>query len=105
MELIQCLKEMKQYDRALEWYTTWIKETPQNNQLCWQGRLDIAKAMLEQGKYENVKSLVNGLKAEDPNLGGELFKSQFQELEEQCSEDLVNPSRASQILGSGQDKE
>jgi len=105
MELVQCLKEMKQYDRALEWYSTWIKETPQNNQLCWQGRLDIAKAMFEQGKYENVRSLVNGLKAEDPNLGGELFKSQFQELGERCSEDLDNPNRVSQNLGSGQDKE
>src|SRR5574340_1157992 len=49
--LIQCLKEMKQFDRALEWYAIWIKDTPHNNQLCWQGRLDIANAMFEQGKY------------------------------------------------------
>lgn len=99
MELIVCLKEMKQYDRALEWYSTWIKETPQNNQLCWQGRLDIAKAMFEQGKYENVKNLIDGLVTEDPNMGGENLKSQFQELGERCSEDLANPGKVSQNLG------
>ncbi|MFN3531710.1 MAG: HEAT repeat domain-containing protein [Candidatus Brocadia sp.] len=102
LELIQCLKEMKQYDHALEWYSTWIKETPQNNQLCWQGRLDIARTMLEQGKFENVKNLIDGLHAEDPNFGGETFKSQFQELGEKCLEDLAKSGRVSQILGAEQ---
>lgn len=99
LELIQCLKEMKQYDHALEWYSTWIKETPKNNQLCWQGRLDIARTMFEQGKFENVKNLIDGLHAEDPNFGGEMFKSQFQELGEKCLEDLAKSDRISQISG------
>ncbi|MDN3514653.1 MAG: HEAT repeat domain-containing protein [Candidatus Brocadia sp.] len=100
MEFIQCLKEMKQYDRALEWCSIWIKEAPQNNHLYWQGRLDIAKAMYEQGKYENVKNLVDGLRAEDPNMGGEMLKSQFQELGERCAEDLANSGRVSQSRGA-----
>lgn len=100
MELAQCLKEIKQYDRALEWYSAWIKESPENTQLYWQGRLDIAKAMAEQGKYEDVQGLIDGLKGEDPNFGGELFKPQFQALREQCSKDMVNPNRISQHLGS-----
>lgn len=98
-ELIQCLKEMKQYDRALEWYSTWIKETPQNNQLYWQGRLDIARTMFDQGKFEHVKNLIDGLQKEDPSFGGETFKSQFQELGEKCLEDLAKSDRVSQISG------
>lgn len=101
-ELIQCLKEMKQYDRALEWYAAWAKETPQNNQLCWQGRLDIASTMFEQGKFEHVKNLIDSLHAEDPNFGGEPFKSQFQKLAEKCLEDLANSERVSQISGTEQ---
>jgi HEAT repeat protein len=100
MELIQCLKEIKQYDRALEWYSTWIKENPENNQLYWQGRLDIAKTMAEQGNYENVQGLIDGLKGDDPNLGGELFKPQFQALREQCTKDMVNQNRISQHVDS-----
>lgn len=102
IELIQCLKETKQYDHALEWYSIWIKETPQNYELCWQGRLDIARIIFEQGKYENVKNLVDSLKAEDPNLGGESFKPHFQELVERCTEDSNNPSRVTQIIESEQ---
>lgn len=101
-ELIQCLKEMKQYDRALEWYSTWIKETPQNNQLYWQGRLDIARTMFDQGKFEHVKNLIDGLQKEDPSFGGETFKSQFQELGEKCLEDLAKSDRVSQISGAEQ---
>ncbi len=103
-ELIQCLKETKQYDRALEWYSVWMKETPQNNQLCWQGRLDIAKTLLEQERYGDVKNLIDGLKAEDLNLGGETFKSQFQELEKQClaNENGVSPGRVSKHAESEQ---
>lgn len=96
-DLIQCLKEIKQYDRALEWYAIWTKEIPQNNQVCWEGRLDIANALLDQGKYENVKSLIDNLKAEDINLGGEKFKSQFRELGERCLSNLADSNRIGQL--------
>ncbi|MBE7446104.1 MAG: HEAT repeat domain-containing protein [Planctomycetia bacterium] len=99
IELIQCLKETKQYDRALEYYSAWIKESPENNQVYWQGRLDIAKTLAEQEKYEDVQGLINGLKSEDPSLGGELFKSQFQTLREQCAKDKVNSNKIRQHVG------
>ena len=86
IELIQCLKETKQYDRALEWCVIWIKESPQNNQLCWQCRLEIANAMFEQGKLDTVKTLIDTLIAEDPNLGGNELKPQFQKLSELCAQ-------------------
>lgn len=81
-EIIQCLKETKQFGHAMEWYTIWTKESPQNNQLYWQGRLDIVKVVLEQGKYDDAKGFIDILKAEDPNLGGEKFISQFLALQE-----------------------
>ena len=93
-ELIQCLKEMKQYDHALEW-CNWLRETPQNGQICWQSRLDIANAMFEQGKYENVKSLLDNFRTEDPNFGGEEFKQGFQRLLERCLAELTNPKAVS----------
>ncbi len=95
-ELILCLKEMKQYDHALEWCTNWMRETPQNSQICWQSRLDIANAMFEQGKCENVKGLLDGFRTEDPNFGGEEFKQGFQKLHEQCLAELANPKTLSQ---------
>ncbi|MEP9412364.1 MAG: HEAT repeat domain-containing protein [Candidatus Brocadia sp.] len=100
-ELIQCLKEMKQYDRALEWYSAWAKEIPHNNQLWWQGRLDVAMTMFEQGRFENVKNLIDGLYAEYPDFGGEPFRTRFQELREKCLEALANFDRVSHISGAG----
>ncbi|KKO19819.1 MAG: hypothetical protein DCC43_07735 [Candidatus Brocadia sp.] len=95
-ELIQCLKETKQYDRALEWCATWVKENPENKPWCWQSRLDIAKTLFAQERYEKVKSLIDDLKAEDPNLGGEPLKASFQELNNRSSESLVRPDKVSQ---------
>ena len=60
--------------------------------------MDIATAMLEQGKYENVKRLINVLKSEDPKLGGEKFQSRFQELSERSFENLTKTSKISQNL-------
>ncbi|OQZ03965.1 MAG: hypothetical protein B6D34_05045 [Candidatus Brocadia sp. UTAMX1] len=99
-ELIQCLKETKQYDRALEWCSAWAKESSENAQWCWQSRLDIARTIFAQERYEKVKSLIDSLKAEDPNLGGEQFGPSFQELSKQCSENLAHPDKASQKMGS-----
>ena len=101
-ELIQCLKETKQYDRALEWCVIWIKESPQNNQLCWQCRLEIAKAMFEQGKFDTVKTLIDTLIAEDPNLGGNELKPQFQKLRELCAGELSGTKTVSQRAESEQ---
>src|SRR3989339_18383 len=100
IELIQCLKETKQYDRALELCVIWIKESPQNNQLCWQCRLEIANAMFEQGKYDTVKTLIDTLTAEDPNRGGNEFNSQFQKLSELCVVELSNQKTVSQHVKS-----
>ena len=100
IELIQCLKETKQYDRALELCVIWIKESPQNNQLCWQCRLEIANAMFEQGKYDTVKTLIDTLTAEDPNRGGNEFNSQFQKLSELCVVELSNQKTVSQQVKS-----
>ena len=97
IELVQCLKEMKQYDHALEWYGNWIKESPQNNQLCWQGRLDIAAALCEQEKYDTAKNLIDALAIEDPNLGGSEFKPQFQKLSDVCAGALSSQKTASQM--------
>lgn len=109
IELIQCLKETKQYDRALEWYVTWIKESPQNSQLCWQGRLEIASDKVEQGKYDKVKDIIDNLIAEDPNLGGNEFKPQFQKLSELCVAKLsatktVRQNEASEHLSHPENK-
>ena len=81
-EIIQCLKETRQFGRAMEWYTVWTKESPQNNPIYWQGRLDIVKVVLEQGRYDDAKGFIDILKSEDPNLGGEKFLSQFLALQE-----------------------
>jgi HEAT repeat protein len=91
--LIQCLKEMRQYDRALEWYTVWIKETPLNKQLYWQGRMDIANILFEQGRYEQVRNLITRLQAEDPNLGGNEFQPNFERLAELSITELFNTKR------------
>ena len=100
IELIQCLKETKQYGRALEWCVIWIKESPQNNQLCWQGRLEIARSMFEQGKFDTVKTLIDTLIAEDPNLGGNELKPQFQKLSALCMVELSNQKTVSQHVKS-----
>ncbi len=100
--LIQSLKELKQFDRALEWYSVWIKDAPQNSQLCWQGRLDIANILFEQEKYDNVKNLVESLKMEDPNFGGNEFKLQFQRLHEMSLAESANLKMAGQSLESKQ---
>ncbi|MCF6159641.1 MAG: hypothetical protein E3K32_13975 [wastewater metagenome] len=100
--LIQCLKEIGQFDRALEWYSIWIKETPQNKQLCWQGRLDIANTLFEQGKYEQVKNLIHNLQTEDPNFGEGELKHHFQRLSELNTAKLVHTKTIGQKFQSGQ---
>lgn len=80
--LVECLKELKQYGRMLELYSTWMKEQPERATLWWEGRLEIIYTLFEQGNYEKIQKLVDEFQLEDPELGGPRLKRQFLEIAE-----------------------
>lgn len=80
--LVECLKELKQYDRLLELYAEWMKKIPEHATMWWEGRLDIVYILFEQGNYEKTRRLIDEFQLEDPELGGPRLKRQFLELAE-----------------------
>ncbi|MEE9584472.1 MAG: HEAT repeat domain-containing protein [Candidatus Brocadiales bacterium] len=80
--LVECLKELKQYSRTLELYSSWMKEQPEYAATWWEGRLEIVYTLFAQGNYEKTQKLVDEFQLEDPEMGGPRFKRQFLELAE-----------------------
>ncbi|MFQ5861864.1 MAG: HEAT repeat domain-containing protein [Candidatus Brocadiales bacterium] len=77
VSMVECLKELKQYDRILEHYSIWMKELPEHAQMWWEGRLEIVYILFEQGNYEKTQKLIDEFQLEDPELGGPNFKEKF----------------------------
>ncbi|MHC4197597.1 MAG: HEAT repeat domain-containing protein [Planctomycetota bacterium] len=80
--LVECLAELKQYNRILELYSQWMKEIPQHASKWWEGRLDVIYTLFENGNYEKIPRLVDEFQLEDPELGGARLSRQFIELAE-----------------------
>ncbi|MFQ5956196.1 MAG: HEAT repeat domain-containing protein [Candidatus Brocadiales bacterium] len=80
--LVECLKELKQYDHILELYSSWMTEMSERTMMWWEGRLEIVYLLFEQGNYEKIQKLIDEFQLEDPQLGGPRLKRQFLELAE-----------------------
>lgn len=89
IELAECLRETKQYERVVELYATWMKEFSANSQAWWQGRLSVVSAFFEEGNTQKAKELIDSFKKEDPELGGVGIKIKFNELEKKYTEKTV----------------
>ncbi|HHT9152252.1 MAG TPA: HEAT repeat domain-containing protein [Candidatus Hypogeohydataceae bacterium YC40] len=96
VELAQCLKEMKQYDRLLELYGRWMKELPEQSREWWKGRVEVLNSLFEQGNYTRVAKIVDTFLVEDPGLGGPDFKAKFLELAERS----IHKTNSTNTLGS-----
>ncbi|HHT9126275.1 MAG TPA: HEAT repeat domain-containing protein [Candidatus Brocadiia bacterium] len=86
IELAQCLRETKQYERVIELYATWMKEFSANSEAWWQGRLEVVSAFFEEGNSQRAKELIDNFRKEDPGLGGVNIKIKFNELEKRYTE-------------------
>lgn len=88
-ELLRSMLEMKQYERALDFLSKWLKRPYNNKEFFWKSRLDITAIIFSNGDYEKVKALVDGFENENAELGGNDLKSDFRSLREQ-SLDKIN---------------
>ncbi len=80
--LVECLTELKQYNRILELYSQWMREIPQHASKWWEGRLEVIYTLFKNGNYRKIPRLVDEFQLEDPELGGARLRKQFTELAE-----------------------
>ena len=81
-ELLRSMVEMKQYERALDFLSKWLKGPYNNKEFFWKSRLDITAIIFSNGDYEKVKVLVDKFESENSELGGNDLKSDFRSLRE-----------------------
>ncbi|MGR3176569.1 MAG: HEAT repeat domain-containing protein [Candidatus Anammoxibacter sp.] len=83
-EFVNCTLEMKQYERSLDVLSNWVNGQFDNKEFFWESRLGIAAIIFDNGEYEKVKELVTKFENEDPELGGNDLKSDFNSLRDKC---------------------
>ncbi len=76
-ELINCLLEIKQYEKALDLLSTWTTGHLSDNDFFWESRLNIIAAIFSNDDYEKVIELVNKFENETPEMGGNNLKENF----------------------------
>jgi tetratricopeptide (TPR) repeat protein len=80
----QCLREARQFDRALEWYGRWLQEMPEGTAAWWQGRLDIVGELLTQKSHARAAGLVDEFEKASSDLGGPKLRPKFLELRDKA---------------------
>lgn len=79
-ELTHCLKETKQFDKLLNFYSIWIANLLTDNHLWWRGMCDTLEMYFKEGKFDKVRSIVDNFEKKNRHMGGPEIKTEIQNL-------------------------
>jgi HEAT repeat protein len=94
-ELVHCLKELKQYDKLLNYFSLWAEDLLTDNHLWWKEIYKIAENYFTEGAFDKVRELIDGFEKKDPYMGGPELKSKFDDLKRKSMETMLPQSTES----------
>jgi HEAT repeat protein len=94
-ELVHCLKELKQYDKLLGYFSLWVEDLLTDNHLWWKEIYEIVEKYFTEGAFDKVRELIDGLEKRSPYMGGPELKSRFYDLKRKSMEAMLPQSTKS----------
>ncbi|MFQ5962691.1 MAG: HEAT repeat domain-containing protein [Candidatus Scalinduaceae bacterium] len=88
-ELVHCLREAKQHDKLLNFFSSWIENLLTDNRLWWHEIYKILEEYFERGDYGRVRELVDEFEKKDPYMGGSELRSKFYDLRKKSIKTLL----------------
>jgi HEAT repeat protein len=94
-ELVHCLKELKQYDKLLSYFSLWVENLLTDNRLWWKEIYVIVENYFIEGAFDRVRGLIDSFEKKVPYMGGPELKSRFYDLKEKSMEAMLPQSTKS----------
>jgi HEAT repeat protein len=94
-ELVHCLKELKQYDKLLNYFSLWVVNLLTDNHLWWKEIYEIVEKYFTEGAFGKVRELIDGFEKTAPYMGGPELKSRFYDLKRKSIEAMLPQSTKS----------
>ena len=87
-ELVRCLKEAKQYDKLLNFYSLWVTDLLTDNSFWWDGIYEIVEKYYKEQELDKVREIIDNFEKENSYMGGPELKSKFYSLRKRSLETL-----------------
>ena len=94
-ELVHCLKDLKQYDKLLNYFSLWVVNLSTDNHLWWKEIYEIVENYFIEGAFDRVRELIDSFEKKTPYMGGPELKSRFYYLKEKSMEAVLPQSTKS----------
>ena len=94
-ELVHCLKELKQYDKLLSYFSLWVLNLLTDNHLWWKEIYEIVEKYFTEGAFDKVREIIDGFEKRSPYMGGPELKSRFYDLKRKSMETMLPQSTKS----------
>jgi HEAT repeat protein len=91
-ELVHCLKELKQHDKLLSFFSLWVENLLADNSLWWREIYKIVEKYFTEEAYDRVRELIDGFEKKTPYMGGPELKSRFYDLKKKSMETMLQQS-------------
>jgi HEAT repeat protein len=91
-ELVHCLKELKQYDKLLSYFSLWVLNLSTDNHLWWEEIYGIVEKYFTEGAFDKVREIIDGFEKRSPYMGGPELKSRFYDLKKKSMETMLQQS-------------
>jgi HEAT repeat protein len=88
-ELVQCLKETKQHDKLLNFFSLWVENSLTDNRLWWHEIYKILEGYFENGEFNKVRELVDDFEEKSQYMGGPELRFKFHELKKKSLKTLL----------------
>jgi len=88
-ELVHCLKELKQYDKLLNYFSLWVLNLLTDNHLWWEEIYEIVEKYYTEGTFDKVREIIDGFDKRSPYMGGPELKSRFYDLKRKSMETML----------------
>jgi HEAT repeat protein len=91
-ELVHCLKELKQYDKLLIYFSLWVENLSTDNHLWWKEIYEIVEKYFIEESFDRVIEIIGDFEKKTPYMGGPELKSRFYNLKKKSMETMLQQS-------------
>ncbi len=92
-KLVDCLKETKQHDKLLNFFSLWISDSLTDNHMWWSEIYKIIENLFKEEAFDRVRVLVDDFEEKNSYLGGPELKTKLYSLRKKSTDAMLPQNR------------